>query len=170
MRSFFLFPTVLFCLSVFLAPTAFSASNPDHIDPCALIAKEKVFAAFPAIKSMEKQTIGPNTTCNFLDKFGIPALIVSVGRADHKKALNAIQGMGDSYSFQPVSGLGDSAAMALTRGNPKFGIRGGLVAELHVIKNNSFVNLAPVRLDAPSDGPVFAQLKNLAMEMANHLP
>ncbi len=170
MKSVFLFSAILASLIFLITQPAFSASNPDHIDPCALIAKEKVFTAFPAIKSMEKQTIGPNTTCNFLNEKGFSALIVSVGRADHKKALDAIQGMGDSYSFQPVSGLGDSAAMALTKGNPKFGIRSGLVAELHVIKNNSFVNLAPVRLDAQSDGPVFAQLKNLAMEMANHLP
>jgi len=27
-----------------------------------------------------------------------------------------------------------------------------------------------VRLDAPSDGPVFAKLKNLAVEMAASLP
>ena len=169
MKSVFLCTAALL-LALCITPQGWSASNPDHIDPCALIAKEKVYAAFPAIKSMKKQTIGPNTTCNYLNEKGFSALIVSVGRADHNKALDAIQGMGDSYSFQPVSGLGDSAAVALTRGNPKFGIRGGLVAELHVIKSNSFVNLAPVRLDAPSDGPVFTQLKNLAVEMANHLP
>ncbi len=162
-----LFPILVLAV---LPTTAFSASNPDHIEPCGLIAKEKVFAAFPALQKMEKQTIGLNTTCNFLDKFGIPALIISVGRADHQDAQKAIQGMGDGYSYQTVPDLGNSAALALTKGNPKFGIQGGLVAELHVIKNNSFVNLAPVRLEVPSDGPVFAQLKNLAVEMANHLP
>jgi len=74
-----------------------------------------LYSAFPAIKAMEKQTIGPNTTCNFLDTFGIPALIISVGRADHRDALKALASMGDGYSYQPISGLGDSAAMAVTK-------------------------------------------------------
>ncbi|HHB76054.1 MAG TPA: hypothetical protein ENK84_05885 [Desulfobulbus sp.] len=169
MKPVFLFSAIA-SLIFLITPPAFSATNPDHIDPCGLIAKQKVFTAFPAIKAMKKQTIGPNTTCNYLNEKGFSALIVSVGRADHKMALDAIQGMGDGYSFQPISGLGDSAAVALTKGNPKFGIQGGLVAELHVIKNNSFVNLAPVRLDAQSDSPVFAVLEKLAEEMVENLP
>jgi len=157
-------------LALCITPQVWGASNPDHIDPCALIGKEKVMAAFPTIKKMKKQTIGPNTTCNFLDKFGIPALIISVGRADHRDALKALAGIGDGYSYQPVSGLGDSAAMARTREIPKFGIKGGNVAELHVIIKKSFVNLAPVRLKVQAGGPAFATLKKLAAEMATNLP
>ena len=59
---------------------------------------------------------------------------------------------------------------ALIKGNPRFGIPGGLVAELHVIQNRSFVNLAPMRLDCKTDSLAFAKLKKPAMEMATNLP
>ena len=170
MKSVSFFFTAILCLIFSFVSPALSASNPDHIDPCALISKEKVMAAFPTIKAMKKQTIGPNTTCNFLDKIGIPALIISVGRADNRDALKALAGMGDGYSYQPISGLGDSAAMAVTKPAPKLGITGGSVAELHVIRKKSFVNLAPVRIEVQAKGPAFAALKQLATEMATKLP
>jgi len=170
MKSFCLFFTAILCLIFSLVSPALSASNPDHIDPCALIGKEKVMAAFPAIKKVEKQTIGTNTTCNYLNDKGFSALIVSVGRADHRDALNALAGMGDGYSYQPISGLGDSAAMAVTKPNPKLGVEGGSVAELHVIRKKSFINLAPVRLEVQAKGPAFVTLKKLAAEMATKLP
>jgi len=169
MKSIFLCMAALL-LALCITPQARSAANPDHIDPCALIGKEKVMAAFPAIKSMENQTIGPNTTCNYLNDKGFAALIVSAGRADHRDALSALAGMGDGYSYQPVSELGDSAAIAVTKPEPKLGITGGIVAELHVISKKSFVNLAPVRLEVQAGGPAFAGLKQLAAEMATKLP
>ena len=147
-----------------------SAANPDHIDPCALIGEEKVITAFPVVKTREKQTIGPNTTCNYLNEKGFPALIVSAGRADHGTALSALAGMGDGYSYQAVSGLGDSAAMAMTKAAPELGVEAGIVAELHVIKHSSYVNLAPIGLDIQVNGPGFAVLKQLAAEMATRLP
>ncbi len=169
MKSVFLCMATLL-LSFCITQPAWSASNPDHIDPCALIEKEKVMAAFPAVKAMEKQTIGPNTTCNYLNDKGFVALIVSAGRADHRDALKALAGMGDGYSYQPVSGLGDSAAIAISKPNPKFDIKGGRVAELHVITKKSFGNLAPIRLAVQAGGPAFASLKQLAAEMATNLP
>ena len=169
MKSVFLCMATLL-LSFCITQPAWSAANPDHIDPCALIEKEKVMTAFPAVKAMEKQTIGPNTTCNYLNDKGFAALIVSAGRADHRDALKALAGMGEGYSYQPVSGLGNSAAMAVTKPEPKYGIKGGNVAELHVITKKSFVNLAPVRLEIRADGPVFITLKQLAAKMATRLP
>ncbi len=169
MKSVFLCMAALL-LALCITPQAWSASNPDHIDPCALIGKEKMMTAFPAIKGMEKQTIGPNTTCNYLNDKGISGLIVSAGRADHRDALKALAGMGDGYSYQPVSDLGDSAAIAVTKPNPKFDIKGGNVVELHVITKDSFVNLAPILLEVQAGGPAFASLKQLAAEMATKLP
>ncbi len=169
MKSVFLCMATLL-LSFCITQPAWSASNPDHIDPCALIEKEKVMAAFPAIKAMEKQTIGPNTTCNYLNDKGFSALIISAGRADHRDALKALAGMGDGYSYKPVSGLGDSAAVAVTKPDPKLGITGGSVAELHVITKRSFVNLAPVRLKVQAGSPAFTGLKQLAAETATKLP
>ncbi len=157
-------------LSFCITQPAWSAANPYHIDPCSLIEKEKVMAAFPAVKAMEKQTIGPNTTCNYLNDKGFAALIVSTGRTDHKNALSALAGMGEGYSYQPISGLGNSAAVAVTKPEPKLGITGGIVAELHVIIKKSFVNLAPVRLDVQTGSPAFTTLKQLAAEMVAKLP
>ncbi len=169
MKSVFLCMATLL-LSFCITQSAWSAANPDHIDPCSLIEKEKVMAAFPAVKAMEKQTIGPNTTCNYLNEKGFPTLIISVGRADHRDALNALAGMGDGYSYQSVSNLGDSAVIAVTKPNPKFDIRGGNVVELHVITKKSFANLAPIGLEIQTDGSAFAKLKQLAAEMATKLP
>ncbi len=169
MKSVFLCMAVLL-LTLCITPQARSGSNPDHIDPCSLIEKEKVMAAFPAVKAMEKQTIGPNTTCNYLNDKGFAALIVSAGRAYYRDGLSALAGMGEGYSYKSVSGLGDSAAMAVTKPEPKYGIKGNIVAELHVITKKSFVNLAPVRLDVRADGPAFTTLKQLATEMATKLP
>ncbi len=169
MKSIFLCMAALL-LALCITPQARSAANPDHIDPCALIGKEKVMAAFPAVKAMEKQTIGPNTTCNYLNDKGFAALIVSAGRADHRDALSALAGMGGGYSYQPVSSLGNSAAIAITKPAPKLGVEGGSVAELHVITKRSFVNLAPVRLNVQADGPAFTTLKKLVAEMATKLP
>jgi len=119
---------------------------------------------------MEKQTIGPNTTCNYLNDKGFSALIVSAGRADYKNALSALAGMGVGYCYQHVSGLGDSAAMAVTKPVPKLGITGGSVAELHVITKKSFVNLAPVRIEVQAKSPAFVTLKKLAAEKTKKLP
>ncbi len=169
MKSIFLCMAALL-LALCITPQAWSAANPDHIDPCSLIEKEKVMTAFPAVKAIEKQTIGPNTTCNYLNDKGFVALIVSAGRADHRDGLSALVGMGEGYSYRPVSGLGDSAAVAVTKPEPKLGITGGSVAELHVITKKSFVNLAPVRLEVQAGSPAFTGLKKLAAEMATKLP
>jgi len=169
MKKFF-FSAVIILSCLLAAPfSAQSASNPKHIDPCALIAREKVFAAFPALKKMEKQILGPNTTCNYLDKYGIPALIISVGQAGTTPARNTMSMLGEGYTVKDVPDLGDDAAVAVAQPNSRFGIKGG-VAELHIKKGGSALLLAPARIEVQENGPKFKKLKSLAAEMLKKLP
>jgi len=64
-----------------------------------------------------------------------------------------------------VPGLGNEAAMAVSKGTPKYHIKGGSVAELYIKKGDRFFLLAPMRLKIKANGPGFEQLKQLAREM-----
>lgn len=156
---------VLLAIGLF---TAHAATQSD-IYPCGLIAPEAVYAAFPALKSMKKQTIGPSTTCSYLDKFGISALIVSVHRDNGESAKGMLSGFGEGYRLEPVAGLGQEAAMAISLGNQKYNIPGGEVAELYIKKGGRALLLAPARIKVKADGPSFEKLKNMAMKMLDKL-
>ncbi len=145
-----------------------AATRPD-IDPCDLIALEKVYAAYPALKKMEKQTIDTSTTCNYLDKFGIPALIISIHKNDGISSYTMMTSLGVSYSVRDVPGLGDEAAMAISVGNPKYNIPGGEVAELYIKKGGNALLLAPARIKVKADGSSFEKFKNMSMKMLEKL-
>ncbi len=161
---------VSFLLAVCITPQARSASNPDHIDPCALIEKEKVMAAFPTVKAMEKQTIGPNTTCNYLNDRGFSALIISVHKYDGISPHVMMENLGNGYHVEDVDGLGDEAAMAITLAKPKYGIEGGGVAELYIRKGETTLLIAPVRVKVKAEGEGLGRLKALTREMTAQLP
>ncbi len=134
-------------------------------DPCALVPLEKIQAAFPAITGMERKSYGPHENCSYLDKFNIPALTVTTGRDPDSSPHAMMENLGDGYQVVDISGLGDEAAMAVSKGNPKYGIEGGGVAELYIKKGDGFLLLAPMRVEVMADGPGFEKLKSLAREM-----
>jgi len=153
-----------------LIPPALPAATLSGIDPCTLIAPDKVYAAFPALKTMKKQTIGANTTCNYLDKLGLSGLIVSVHKYDGISPHAMMENLGDGYTVENVPGLGDEAAMAVTLPKPEYGIRGDGVAELYIKKGNTTLLLAPVRIEVRAAGEGLEKLKELAGEMMGRLP
>jgi len=150
--------------AVLLAQPAICATYAD-IDPCSFLALQTLSAAYPGIQSREQQTIGPNTTCNYLNKHGLSGLIVSVHKDDGMSAESIVSMLGDGYRVENIQGLGKDAAMAITLPKPEYGIAGDLIAELYVKKGAFCLMLAPVRLDVKSSGPSFMQFKKLVSEM-----
>ncbi len=159
-------PLFVLCSTFFHLAQAATLSG---IDPCGLIAPEAVYAAFPVLKTMEKQTIGSNTTCSYLDKFGISALMVSVHRDKGISARAMMENMGEGYMVQDVAELGDEAAMAVSKEIPQYNIPGGMVAELFIKKGGSTLLLAPVRIEVKADGSSFEKFKKMAMNMLDKL-
>ena len=78
------------------------------------------------LQKAEKQTIGPNATCNYLDKYGIPALIISISRAGTTHTRDTLSILGSGYTILNVTGLGDEVAVAVQQANPKFGLQEGV--------------------------------------------
>lgn len=164
MKNIFLFFfLILWCLLA-EPQIGLCAQKPEQIDPCVLIVPEKIFRTFSTLQKVEKQTIGPNTTCNYLDKYGIPALIISISRAGTTHTRDTLSILGSGYTILDVTGLGDEAAVAVQQANPKFGLQEG-VAALHVKKGNIFLHLFPVRLNIQTDNVEFEKLIILAAEM-----
>ena len=158
-------------IMVTVSPCASRAATHPDIDPCSLIAPEKVYQAFPALKNMEKSTIGPNTTCSYLDKFGISAFVISVHQPDSISAHTMMDNLDFAgCTVEDVAGLGKEAAMALTASESGNGDTGRKVMELYIKKEGSSLLLAPVRIQVPAKGPKFEQLMSLAGEMVNKLP
>lgn len=156
-------------LSLLTAPApGRGADSSAAIDPCALMAGEKVLTAFPALVKMERRTVGPIAVCNFLDRFGIPALMVTVGQAGPGSARAALALLGDGYAIEDLPGLGDEAAVAVQQANPRFGLKEG-VAMLHVKKGQRFLELAPVRLEIGLASGEWERLRGLAAEMLDAL-
>ena len=164
--------TVLFSLTIllsfFISPqTGQCAQKVEDIDPCSLIAAEKVFTAFPTLLKMEKKKTGPLTMCSYLNKYGIPALITSVTRSP-KKVSDSLSILGSGYTIEEVSGLGDEAAIAVQQPNPKYGLKAGIAA-LHIIKGKKALNFSFFGLSMLPGDPEFQQIKLLAAEMLMNL-
>ncbi len=138
-----------------------------RVDPCDLIAAEPLIAIFPTLQKAEKQSVGQETVCNYLDKMGIPALVVSVSKAgaDVRKTLSML---GSGYVIEEMSGLGDQAAIAIQQANPKFGLQEGIAA-LHVKKGTSSLNFSFFRINLMPADPEFEKIKVLAAEMIGKL-
>jgi len=167
-NSLFFFTLFLWCLAVGIDPTAGHCSaKPGEIDPCSLIAAEKVFSAFPALQKEEEQKVGPTVVCNYLDKFGIPALIVSVSQAG-SHARDTLSLLDSGYTIEDVPDLGEEAAIAIQQANPAFGLKEG-VAALHIKKGKLSLNLSFTRITVPAKGPELDKAKNLAAEMLDKL-
>lgn len=139
----------------------------EEIDPCSLIVTGKLISIFPVLQKAEKQTVGPNTVCNYLDKFGIPALIISVSQAG-PHARDTLSILGPGYVIEEIAGLGDEAAVAIQQANPKFGLQEG-VAALHIKKGDISLNLSFPRINIQVNDPKFEQVKILAAEMLDKL-
>jgi len=139
------------------------SSHPEAINSCGLIAAEKVMAAFPVLQKEERQKVGPIIQCNYLDKFGIPALTVSLGQAA-SHARDTLSLLDSGYVIEDVPNLGDEAAVAIQQANPAFGLKEG-VAALHIKKGQVSLNLSFTRINIPAKGAAFDQVKQLAAEM-----
>ncbi len=168
MKTAAMFLAPLFVLCGLLPQIVPAATRPD-IDPCTLIALKVVSAAFPTLQTMKKQTIGPNTTCNYLNRSGLSGLIVSVHRDDGISAHTMMENLGKGYRAVDVPGLGDEAAMAVTLPEPKYNIPGGLVAELYIKKGGSALLLAPARIEVKAGDESLGLLQELAARMLGRL-
>ena len=159
-----LFSCICVIFLLFFMPPCF-AGQPTTDDPCGLVPLARVQAAFPAITGMEQKDFGPHKNCSYLDKFNIPALTVTTGRDPHSSAHAMMENLGDGYRVVELSGLGDEAAMAISKDNPKYGIEGGGVAELYIKKGDRFLLLAPMRIKVRENSPGLEKLKSLARDM-----
>ncbi|SHO51822.1 hypothetical protein [Desulfopila aestuarii] len=147
--------------------TGYCAQKPEDIDPCGLVTVEKMRSAFPQLQRAEKKQVGPTIVCNYLDKFDIPALIVSVNQAgEHARDTFALLDSG--YVIQEIADLGDNAAIAIQQANPTFGLQEG-VAALQINKGDLALNLSFTRLTIQPEGPEIESVKSLATEMLSSL-
>jgi len=161
----FLLPFLLIALVLSWTAVTSQAADLTTADPCGLVPLARVQAAFSAITGMEQKNFGPHKNCSYLDKFNIPALTVTTGRDPHSSAHAMMENLGDGYRVVEISGLGDEAAMAISRGNPKYNIKGGGVAELYIKKGDRFLLLAPMRIKVRENSPGLEKLKSLARDM-----
>jgi hypothetical protein len=156
----------LWCLTAGLQ-TGFCSSKPAAISPCRLIAPEKVFSVFPTLQKLEEQKVGSTTVCNYLDKFGIPAMIVSLSQAGNH-AQDSLTLLGSGYIIEDVPGLGEEAALAIQQANPQFGLQEGVTA-LHIKTGDVSLNLDFPRLTIPARGVELDKAKSLAADMLKNL-
>jgi hypothetical protein len=156
------FSFILWCL--FIEPqTGHCSQKPEEIDPCSLIAAEKLFLIFPALTKAEKQTVGQASVCNYLDKSDIPALIISVTKAG-THARDTLSMLDSGYVIEEITGLGDEAAIAIQQANPTFGLKESIAA-LHIKKENISFNFSFFRISIQSNDVKFEGVKALAAEM-----
>lgn len=161
-NTLLLFSLILWCL-IIEPSTGHCSQKPEEIDPCSLIAAEKLFLTFPALTKAKKETVGQSSVCNYLDKFGIPALVLSVTQAG-THARDTLSTLGSGYVIEDITGLGDEAAIAIQQANPTFGLQEGIAA-LHMIKGNISFNLSFFRINIRSNEPKFNEVKFLAADM-----
>ena len=169
MKNLSLLTGLIVLLIISTALNGLSASHP-NVDPCRLMSLEKVAAAFPAIQKAQHKTYGAGEVCNYVDKLGLPALIVTIGQDSESSARGMMANLGDGYTVKDVAGLGDEAAMAVTKPEPKYSIPGDLVAELYIRKGSSYLLLAPARIEIKDSGPDFDKLLSIARQMLSKIP
>lgn len=162
-----LFYSLTFCFFLGFTSVGLCSQKPKDIKPCDLIATEKVIESFPNLQKAENQTVGLSIVCNYLDKIGIPALVVSVSRVG-SSTRDALSMLGPGYKIEDIKGLGDEAAIAIQQANPKFGLKGG-VAALQVKKREASLTLSFFRIDIRQDTTEFEKIKKLVTEMLNKL-
>lgn len=166
MKTVLLSLVTFFC-TIILQHPVLCATIAD-IDPCALIAPKQIYASFPELKTMQKQSSGNANVCNFLDKYEIPALIISLTKAGKTSAEKSLSILGSGYSIKNVPDLGDDAAVSIQQANPKFGLKEG-IAMLYVKKGTVSLTLSPVRVSSSSVRKELTKLKEIAAEMLNKL-
>jgi hypothetical protein len=130
----------------------------------------EVADAFPVVKKTSHRNYGTGKACNYLNKRGFTALMVSIGQDSKSSAREMMSNLGDGYTVKDVSGLGYEAAMAVTEPDPQLAIPGGLVTELYIKKGNSYLLLAPVSIQIKDSGPEFEKLLSVARGMLKNLP
>ena len=72
----------------------------------------------------EKQSVGQETVCNYLDNMGIPALVISVSKSV-TTVRETLSILGPGYVIETIDGLGDEAAIAIQQENPEIWIERG---------------------------------------------
>ena len=160
------------CFSLFFGflagvQTGECSQNQKSIDPCSLVAAEKLIAIFPTLQKAEKQSVGQETVCNYLDNMEIPALIISVSRS-MTSVRETLSILGPGYVIENIDGLGDEAAIAIQQENQKFGLKEGIAA-LHVKKKDLSLNVSFFRINLKPVDAEFEKIKALAAEMIGKL-
>ncbi|MEE4165893.1 MAG: hypothetical protein V2I35_07835 [Desulfocapsaceae bacterium] len=165
-KIFYLFFSLLLGFSAGVQ-TGECSQNPKSIDPCSLVAAEKLSAIFPTLQKAEKQSVGKETVCNYLDGKGLPALIISVSKSTTtvRKTLSML---GPGYVIEEIDGLGEEAAIAIQQANQKFGLKEGIAA-LHVKKGNRSLNFSFFRINLIPTDEEFEDIRMLAAEIIEKL-
>lgn len=147
--------------------TGACSQKTESIDPCSLVAAEKLIAIFPTLQKAEKQSVGQETVCNYLDNMEIPALIISVSRS-MTSVRETLSILGPGYVIENIDGLGDEAAIAIQQANQKFGLKEGIAA-LHVKKGSLSLNFSFFRINLIPADEEFEKIRVLAAEMIGKL-
>lgn len=154
---------------VFYAAPAVAASP----DACHLLSDADVHALAPSLGKARpgKVKIKNVSTCEWPDAHGIVGLMLQVtpapSRSLHEDLASGIAAMG-GYDIDNVPGLGDEAAMAVQRPNPKYGLKAG-IAILSVRVGKRVVSLSPIRVDVKPGTAKFKLFKRLAAKAAQGL-
>lgn len=167
MNTLFSLGFILFFSLMAGVPAGICSQNLKSVDPCGLATAEQLAAIFPTLLKAETQSVGKETVCNYLDKMGIPALVISVtktGTGVHE----TLSVLGSGYVIEDIPRLGDEAAIAVQEANPQFGLQEGIAA-LHVKKGNRSLNFSFFRINLKADDREFDKIMRLAAEMIEKL-
>ena len=167
MRRIFYLCCLLFFVVLADVHTGECSQNQKNIDPCSLVASEKLIAIFPTLLKAEKQSVGQETVCNYLDNMGIPALVIAVSKSV-TTVRETLSILGPGYVIENIDGLGDEAAIAIQQANQKFGLKEGIAA-LHVKKGSLSLNFSFFRINLIPADDEFSKIKTLAAEMIGKL-
>lgn len=167
MKQLFSLSFLLFLSLMMGLPVGVCSQKQKSVEPCGLIAAEKLFAIFPTLQKAEEQSVGSQTVCSYLDTMGIPALVISISKAG-KSVSKTLAMLGSGYVIEDVSGLGDEAAIAIQQANPKFGLKEGIAA-LHIKKGKRSLNFSFFRINLKPGDVEFDKIKILAAEMIGKL-
>ncbi len=132
------------------APAA--AQAPGGMQACTLLTDAEVHAFAPKVGRGHPGHMGSPSiaTCVWDNAHGIPALILEVSPADPAGVRASLQNQmaPTGYTIVGVPALGDDAAAAIQRANPKYGITAA-VALLTVRVGHRQVSLSPTGIRIP---------------------
>ncbi len=140
-----------------------------NLYPGDLVSMDTIRSFCPEIYSAEQQAIGTTLVCTYLNKKGLPVLMVSISDVGSVTASELLMPIGNNeYEIREIAQLGDNAAAAIQRAAPRFGFEEGL-AQLMVKCDSLLLQFSPIRFNGESVDEELTAIILLAEHMLRQL-